>query len=543
MTDIDQPYEDPILKLTHDPNLNRDKEKSNLLTLLINQFPLTERKISRLCQTSVTILQTLEKSNLIFKSWEFLSLDFSSNDHFNHKDFKIKEFNYGIADKVINKCQELNIKIMKISLDIDHITKSSKTLSPIEYISDSGTLLTSLLLRCIKLKNDISSNLSTSYSKARLICIGKELETLLSSNNDSKDDKTLESYKSFIISLLKQLNNAIDNNDNEAKYECLEVINDLEQMFEAYKLDKMKDSIIKQHQQQHHEKDLLQIKHQAHAHAHAHTPSSRQSDEDEVFYEDDDLYSEFGGSSMYTSTVSQAPMVHSITKHHNHETDASTVSSPRRRGSFSSMSTSAALQKSTITEELPYLMSAFNSAKTIEEDVIHFKEKGKDEELKHHSTIRSPSTTSTSTSTSTTTNSHKKEEIKSNSNSKSNIKHKPIFSHKANLPDTSLYTQNTVMPQLQGSLTSASSYIYANTSLLSKLGIKPQVITTNMTNKELTDSSKSKSNPLQITSASQEEIDEHNKENKTRFITPLTKENLNTHTLLKLNDEVDNEID
>ncbi|KAK6465691.1 hypothetical protein DFJ63DRAFT_28408 [Scheffersomyces coipomensis] len=506
MTDIEQPYEDPILKLIHDPNLNRDKEKSNQLVSLINDFPLTERKISRLCSTTFSILQTLEKMNLIFKSWEFLSLDFSSGDHFNDdNDYKTKEFNYNIADKVINKCQELNIKSMKISIDIDHITKTSRTLSPIEYISDSGTLLTSLILRCIKLKNDIGSNVTTSYSKARLICIGKELELmLLQSDSDSKDTTTIESYKSFIVSLLRQLNEAIDTNDSESKFECLAVINDLEQMFEAYKLEKMKDSIIKQQQELRQKQLELPVNHSHHHH------SNVQSDDDE--YEYDDTYSEFGMNSMYSSTVSQPPMVHSITKTRDTDSTVGTISSPKhRRGSMSSMSSSTILHKTTISEELPYLMSAFNSAKTIEEDVSHFKAQAPEEPKK------------------------KKEEPKETT---STTKSKPFFSHKTNLPDSSLYSESTVLPQVQTSGMSPASYIYSNASLLSKLGIKPQVIKTNLTARELSNSTKGNTTPsvpsLIISNGDKEvDGDEKDKENR-RNITPLTKANLATHTILRL---------
>ena len=90
-------------------------------------------------------------------------------------------------------------------------------------MSDAGTMLTSLLLRIIKLKNDVVEQLSISYSKARLIIIGEELEMW-------EDENTVMYYKSFIVALLQQLNDAVEQGDGDAKYECLAVINDLKSL-------------------------------------------------------------------------------------------------------------------------------------------------------------------------------------------------------------------------------------------------------------------------------------------------------------------------
>ena len=93
-------------------------------------------------------------------------------------------------------------------------------------MSDAGTMLTSLLLRIIKLKNDVVEQLSISYSKARLIIIGEELEMW-------EDENTVMYYKSFIVALLQQLNDAVEQGDGDAKYECLAVINDLEKCLKS----------------------------------------------------------------------------------------------------------------------------------------------------------------------------------------------------------------------------------------------------------------------------------------------------------------------
>lgn len=560
MTDV-QLYDDPIIRLTQDPNLNKDRAKTTELLRIISGFPLTERKVSKLCQACFSILQTLEKLSLSFKSWEFLSLDFNSDNHFSSSDDKIKSFNNNIADKVIVACKELNKKLNKITADLDYITKASRTLTPVEYISDSGTLLTSLVLRNIKLKNEAAENLTVSYLKAKLIIIGKELELMLT---QSDDILTILTYKNFIVSLLRQLNDAILMDDAESKYECLAVINDMEKMFDAFKLEKAKEvAIYKQneYEEKDRQRELERKQEQERAQArekqieeerakqkqreeerasqkdeffdlvdelkppasssrhhhhnatnsrrhspHISTPRSEMGDVDDYDYSDSDV----GSNSMYSSTMTQPPLIHSITK--------SNDSPLQRRDSISSLSTSTLLHKTTISDELPYLMTAFSSAKNFEEDVSHFKEEKKHSPKLAKKEVSQPV------------------EIKNE---------KQIYNHKSHLPESSLYSESVLLNRQNGNASPgtspASSYLYANNSLLSKLGIKPQVITTELPPRELNATARANQKPRALPPPSErlfikneESPDESNKENQSRLLTPLTKANLESHTFSKL---------
>lgn len=96
-------FEDPILALAKDPNLVKEKSKNSKITQIIQGFAVAERKVSRLCQLSLTILQTLEKIDLNLKNWAFLSLDLNSTDHFDASNTEeYKEFNNNVSLKVIN---------------------------------------------------------------------------------------------------------------------------------------------------------------------------------------------------------------------------------------------------------------------------------------------------------------------------------------------------------------------------------------------------------------------------------------------------------
>lgn len=523
-------YEDPILKLIQDPNLNHDRAKTAQLNNIINSFGLTERRISKLCQTSLSILQTLEKINLKFKSWEFMSLDFNSDNHFNESN-QIKSFNNLLADKIITTCNELQSKVQKISYDLDYLTKSSKNLSPMEYISDSGTLFTSLLLRAIKLKNEVVESLTISYSKAKLMIIGKELESMLEIDQDS----TLSSYKTFIISLMKQLNLSIEQQDSESKYECLAVISDMESMFEAFKLEKIKESASKIYQNQQSMEDggeLLdiavykQMEEQEEPNKSAksnivkpiaiprkthHSNSSPQTNQSTIFdgdVDDHSMDSEYGSSSIYGSAMTQPPIIHSITK-----LDENTR---KRLDSITSMSTNQ-LYKTTLSDELPYLMSAFSSTKVIAEDLSHYQ--AEDENVSAKS------------------KSHNNEQHISKSTSNLNEKKKkPIFTHKTKLPNSPLYNESTILSQTLIPPESPSIPYFDNTSFLSKLGIRPQVIQTNYTHKDLLDSNKNgnKTSERKMLSSNKhllKDIEENieEKENK-GLLTPLTKENLESYT-------------
>ena len=439
MTDIEF-YTDPIISLVQDPNLSKDKCKSTELIRLIHE--ISERRINRLCSTSFIILQELENIQLKFKSWEFLSLDFNSDNHFANEDNTIKDFNAGVANKVISACTDLNVKIAKISSDVDLISKNSRTLSPRDLMSDAGTMLTSLLLRIIKLKNDVVEQLSISYSKARLIVIGEELEMW-------EDENTVTYYKSFIVALLQQLNDAVEQGDGDAKYECLAVINDLEKMFEKFRIEKLIDKTLEdsRHEQnvQREEQEVqpkttaddtmttmattpqstisTHGKPQEHLHHHFRYEDHLDGIDSEADYYEkhetstDDMYSEY---SMFSSSP-QLPMVHSITS----VKDQDSVSN----------------YQGSITEELPYLMTAFSSTKNFTNDIKHYKlEEEKENKPIKTKTIPVPPA------------------------NPSPQPKKPFF-HKTNLPNSSLYSEsNVIHPPL-----------YSN-SVLRTFGIKPQVI-------------------------------------------------------------------
>lgn len=562
------PYSDPVLRLVLDPDLNRIKAKSDALVLLIQGFPLAERKVLKLCSASFSILQALEKLNLQLKSWEFLSLDINSDTHFNKlgKD-TLKSFNVSLAQKVLERCQDMRSKLAIITRDLDHVSAQSKTLTPLEYISDSGTTLTSLVLRSIKLKTTVSDKMSVAYSKASLISIGSELEAMLVSDEydmDQNDESTVAAYKVFIGNLMRQLNTAIEQEDNTAKLECLAVMNDMEKMFDAFKLEKMRQAALGSYQlqmemyqlfttpdeEEEEEEDeedyddednlvekLEKDSDEGYVNIHHHkpntdrnimstpnrTPDTVASDTEEFGDYDSDVYP----SSMFSSFTSQ-PLVHSITR----GPAALPRKSPReRRDSTSSLNTSMLLHKTTLAEEMPNLMTAFDSIRNVNVDVAHYKEEESKELARKGFSEKK-------------TNSYSSRE---GSPEKENPP-APIhqFPHiKNHLPDIPLYQESQILKQSNIS-NSAASYLYANHSLLSRLGIRPQVISANVPSMKPTQRRAIEGDTTGDNRSYRKTITPEEKENEDQQGKPkhmlLTAENLECHNLTAepmVNDYVD----
>lgn len=491
-------YNDPILELARDPGLNKEKAKTSKLLLLILRFPVAERKVSRLCNLSLGILQALEKIELNLKNWAFMSLDINSTNHFDVSNSdEIKIFNNNVSLRVVSSCQELTIKLNKISADIDFITSALRSLSPLEYISDSGTLLTTLTLRAIKLKDELREKVTLAYLKAKLITIGTDLELMLIGGSDDQC-ATVASYKQFVVSLLNQLNRAVEDNDAAERNECLAVISDMEQMFEVFKLDR------------------LQREPPSSESASVSTPETHQNTALSTTYElrqtkfdsSDEYESSDDASTAQSMSLFTQPMVHSITKHNVPKSPELSYDA-KRRGSLSSFTSSSILHKSTISEELPYLMSAFNLAKTIEEDVHHYSQ---EQPLGNSPSPVEP---------------------------QAPVTVKQFLPHKSNLPNSPLYSESQF---IQRPLSSPGAYIYANNSLLSKLGIKPQVVTAEVPRHLNNSVYGNCSTPNHYSGPGSPSYGygsnllhgkKDDKENVKETI-PLTKENLATHTLSSL---------
>ncbi|ANZ77183.1 BA75_03337T0 [Komagataella pastoris] len=319
-------YGDSLVDLLKDPKLNSDKVKIQKLFHIIKATK--DRKLKRVCLNGFQNLRDLEHIAQRLDNWEFKTLEYhlvdgiyvstvgdesSSNDTMNLKNeqdlVERQFFQKELASKVLKTCMELYEQLNELNGAVERINEFLLEMSPSEYISDLGTILAQLTFRCLRLQKSLEYKLHIKYCKSKLVVIGIDLERIMALNlNESLTEKTVLGYRSYITDLLKQVEDCILNNDTIGTMECLSVVKDVERMFDAVK------------------------------------PK-------EYLYPIDSVSSGAG--------VEHHPKNHLKNRE-------------RSNSSFDALSekSMSSLQRSTISEELPYLMSAFDDAKMAQVELL-----------------------------------------------------------------------------------------------------------------------------------------------------------------------------
>lgn len=314
MTEIST-YEDPLITLVKDPNLNKERAKAEQLLGIITGFTTGDRIIKRHCINGFQILRDLERIELKSKDWQFLSLDFQiSNDPeqiINETDEIKNKFNRDLATNVLDTCLDMRRVLYNLNDETDRLNGFVQKLTTFDLISDPGTILSELLFRIVKLNQKLDHEISITYSKAKLITMGINLKTRLY-HSGSLSDSTLENYKNFINDLLSQLNFNLSTNDTIGVMECIDIVSDLEKMFNAMDTSAKKIEDAKKED--------------------ARKEDARKEDARKEDARKEDAIAE-------------------------------------RRGSFTSISTSQTLSRTTISEEMPYLLNAFDNLRFLENEI------------------------------------------------------------------------------------------------------------------------------------------------------------------------------
>lgn len=236
------PYSDPLLELLKDPNLNKEKEKSQELVRYIEE--IKDSRLKAWCIEAFEILRDLEKIEVKINNWEFQTLDFNISVNsvmLNEQDVKSRKFNLQLAKRVARHCLDFHKILGRLGVEIDELSSFSKKLSPLQKISDPGTILTELNLRVIKIQSLLADQISIHYSRARLVNIGISLEDLVHNNDDDSEsqgginNETVTNYKQFVNNLLQQLNASVRSGDTIGAMECISIVNDVEKMFNSMK--------------------------------------------------------------------------------------------------------------------------------------------------------------------------------------------------------------------------------------------------------------------------------------------------------------------
>lgn len=364
---MDQEYIDPVLSV-----IGKDDFNPKSIQSLTTKFPSYYSKITSNCSIALKIYKSLLNLEYELNSWEFLTLKTSININFNFdSNTNTRNFDIKIAKKVIEKCNFIDDEINKLNFKIKIVINFISGLTIQEYISDPGTLLLKIYFKLLNLKNSILEKISISFTKSKLLIINFELKQITnmieSQENplvgiDTNFQATLESYKDFVTILINQLDNAVNEKDTDQIQECLGILNDVESMYDSVRMNFFYTEELNEWEQE--QQLLLQEKELEESFSNSSPSPSPQTifngDFSEDSIEESNQYSKF--SNLHSSQE--------LPNHHHHHLS--------RRGSISSTSSSIATfnsrQPTTITEELPYLLQAFDEAKQLEQELSTYQQ-------------------------------------------------------------------------------------------------------------------------------------------------------------------------
>jgi hypothetical protein len=243
-------YSDPLIKLLHSQELNKDKDLSSTLVEYIDDIDDNEMK--QWCIDSLTVLRNLEKIEIQLDQWEFHTLDYTIGID-NEGDGDGKDGNSTnsnnllrgkLAKRVLDKSTSLRAQLSTEKIDIRVSVGRARKVSrnPAKVISDAGTILVELTMRIVKLAKALDEMITVGFSRAKLTIIGTELKSLVTSNQVSIDKEVVKNYKIFVNNLLNQLNTAVQHNDTVGLWESVAIVGDVEKMFESLKQKSAKTS-------------------------------------------------------------------------------------------------------------------------------------------------------------------------------------------------------------------------------------------------------------------------------------------------------------
>lgn len=231
-------FTDPLMDLLHSADLNKQVDLSNRLLAHIED--ISDAKIRQWCIDSLTILRDLERIELKLHGWEFTTLDYRLDVEKHAKTHADNDIKLQLSRRVLKISLELydqlNLEANNIIVAIEH----SRRLTPRQLISDAGTILTELVLRLTKLREQLHKDISVGYSRAKLVIIGCELEDMVANVQSNShvpqlDATIVNNYKQFVNTLLTQLEQSVTSGDTMSTMESIAIVGDVEKMFESMK--------------------------------------------------------------------------------------------------------------------------------------------------------------------------------------------------------------------------------------------------------------------------------------------------------------------
>ncbi|QLQ78846.1 hypothetical protein HG537_0B01940 [Torulaspora globosa] len=324
-----QRYNDPIVSLFCERNVEGNLDEG-AIRLWVEQQSQSHEDIKN-CEEALEIYTDLLKLEFyIAKSWDIRTLIQSVAVKFElaetnldptveqvHDDYFYRD----IALKCIHDCDKLSNSLQKKQNRLDEIRRylSSKRETILE---DSSTFLLELWFTCRQKLCLMRDRVAAIFIRSKALMIDHELESF---EHRLSDTTILSSYRSFMKILIEQLQDSEISFDQSLFSECLQVFLDIEAMYNALNFNLILD-----------DNETLQ-------------DSLMISSQSETNF--DNNYN--GQESNLWSSTSR-----------NIVNDHSRTSSLSGSSSFSMM-----MDRTNLAKELPSLLTAFNNAKKMEQEI------------------------------------------------------------------------------------------------------------------------------------------------------------------------------
>ncbi|GMM45507.1 hypothetical protein DAPK24_020820 [Pichia kluyveri] len=303
-------FKDPLLELLQSDDLNKNKELSDSLITYIDD--ISDEGIKLWCIESLTLLRDLENLENNLSKWEFLALDHTIqleiennrkgiNNNARQAGISLKEvivlsnrsnMKKATADEVLNQSEKIKSLLLDNKVKIDESIERAKKVSKNArlLISDAGTIMVKLTMRIVKLAKYLDQQVNIGYSKAKLIKIGIDVETILIENNELLEGFNFDGYRDYINETLDDIFNAVTKNNTKLLWNALRKFNTAEKTFEKL-LQKSKSKLKHKHKHKHKNKhkhshthsddDSHKIKHK-HKHKHIEKSDEKNSSSDKI---------------------------------------------------------------------------------------------------------------------------------------------------------------------------------------------------------------------------------------------------------------------
>lgn len=370
-------YNDPILTLIANDDMDEHE-----LAMVLRTLPLSDKPLVKYVQKAFHVYKSLSRlQEALTTGWEYKALEKNIlraiNPNHVYEDEKASTFDTEMAKIVLDKSTTDHQRLHELNSTIIQINAVLADFLPMQYVSDAGVLLTNLLLKIIELKTRVNEKISVAYSQARLISMGADLDELLrdfeahGGENDAASSiidpdhpiilndlaATVEGYKDFVVTILDQLHEAKEMADLDDISECLAVIADLEKMFEAL----MKEIYDSDSRSSFDTESVAALTHSRQTSKRGQYENYKQPEpvvESPVHgFDSDTLYeSDIDGKHSRNQSLSSSATF-------------GMLSSTLRNFASSMLSNGKFHPKTTISEELPYLLKAFDDAKEIENEL------------------------------------------------------------------------------------------------------------------------------------------------------------------------------